>query len=91
LKQIIGELTPILEGWFGYFKHADRFEFKRLDGFVRRRLRALLRKQERRPGMGQCRADHIRWPNAFFAERGLFTLPERVRVFRQPGELVGGR
>jgi RNA-directed DNA polymerase len=74
LKQIIDELNPILKGWFGYFKHANRLEFKRLDGFLRRRLRALLRKQEKRPGRGQCRADHVRWPNAFFAEVGLFTL-----------------
>lgn len=74
VKQIIDELNPILNGWFGYFKHAHWLEFKRLDGFIRRRLRALLRKQEKRPGMGQCRADHIRWPNAFFAELGLFTM-----------------
>ena len=41
LKQIIDELNPILKGWFGYFKHAHWLEFKRLDGFIRRRLRAL--------------------------------------------------
>lgn len=74
LKQIIDELNPILKGWFSYFKHAHRLEFKRLDGFIRRRLRALLRKQEKRPGIGRCHADHIRWPNAFFAEFGLFTM-----------------
>lgn len=74
LKQIIDELNPILKGWFGYFKHAHRLEFKRLDGFIRRRLRALLRKQQKRPGIGRCHADHIRWPNAYFAELGLFTL-----------------
>jgi hypothetical protein len=32
------------------------------------------RKQETRPGFGRCKADHQRWPNAFFAEHGLFTL-----------------
>jgi hypothetical protein len=45
-----------------------------LDGFVRRRLRAILRKQAKRPGIGRCKADHQRWPNAFFATHGLFTL-----------------
>ena len=25
---------------------------------------------------GKCKADHQRWPNAFFAKRGLFTLTE---------------
>jgi hypothetical protein len=44
------------------------------DGFVRRRLRAILRKQEKRPGTGKCRDDHLRWPNTFFAAQGLFTL-----------------
>jgi len=74
LSRIIEEINPILKGWFGYFKHAHRLEFSRLDGFIRRRLRALLRKREKRPGMGRCHADHVRWPNAFFAEQGLFTL-----------------
>ncbi|MDP1572825.1 MAG: group II intron reverse transcriptase/maturase [Pseudomonadota bacterium] len=74
LKSIIEELNPILRGWFGYFKHAHRTVFKVLDGLIRRRLRALLRKREKRPGFGRCHADHSRWPNAFFAEQGLFTL-----------------
>ena len=39
-----------------------------------RRLRALLRKHEKRPGFGRCHADHQRWPNAFFAQAGLFAL-----------------
>jgi len=74
LRRIIGEINPILEGWFGYFKHAHRLEFSRLDGFLRRRLRALLRTREKRPGMGHCRSDHTRRPNAFFAEQRLFDL-----------------
>lgn len=74
LKGIIEELNPILRGWFGYFKHAHKTEFKPLDGLIRRRLRALLRKREKRPGFGRCRADQARWPNAFFAGQGLFTL-----------------
>jgi RNA-directed DNA polymerase len=74
LRSIIEEINPILKGWFGYFKHAHRLEFERLDGLIRRRLRALLRKREKRPGFGRCHADHVRWPNAYFAEHGLFTL-----------------
>jgi len=74
LERIIADLNPMLRGWFGYFKHATPALFGVLDGFVRRRLRALLRKQEKRPGIGRCRADHQRWPNAFFAAQGLFTL-----------------
>jgi RNA-directed DNA polymerase len=74
LGRIIDDLNPTLRGWFGYFKHATPAVFERLDGFVRRRLRAILRKQEKRPGSGRCEADHHRWPNAFFATQRLFTL-----------------
>ena len=71
---IISDLAPMIRGWYGYFKHACRCVFPALDGFIRRRLRAILRKQEKRPGFGKCHADHKRWPNAFFAKLGLFTM-----------------
>lgn len=74
LERIISDLNPMLRGWFGYFQHATPALFGVLDGFVRRRLRAILRKQEKRPGIGRCQADHQRWPNVFFAAHGLFTL-----------------
>jgi RNA-directed DNA polymerase len=80
LARIIVDLNPMLRGWFGYFKHATPALFgvqpapAKAGGFVRRRLRAILRKQEKRPGIGRCKADHQRWPNAFFAAHGLFTL-----------------
>jgi RNA-directed DNA polymerase len=74
LAQIIVELNPTLRGWFNYFKHAHPLTFSRMDSFVRRRLRAILRKQEKRPGLGRCREDHQRWPNKFFATHGLFTM-----------------
>ncbi len=74
LERIVGDLNPLLRGWFGYFKHAAPALYGVLDGFVRRRLRAVLRKQDKRPGIGRCAADHQRWPNAFFAAHGLFTL-----------------
>jgi len=74
LERIIAELNPMLRGWFGYFKHAVPSEFRLLDSFLRRRLRAILRKQEKRPAFGLCPADHQRWPNAYFASLGLFTL-----------------
>jgi RNA-directed DNA polymerase len=76
LARIIADLTPMIRGWYGYFKHAGSWIFPRLDGYIRRRLRALLRKQEKRPGIGKCHADHKRWPNAYFATLGLFTMTE---------------
>ncbi len=74
LGRIIADLNPMLRGWFGYFQHARPGVFALVDSFVRRRLRAVLRKQEKRPGAGRCLADHQRWTNAFFASEGLFTL-----------------
>lgn len=75
LARIVADLNPLLHGWFAYFKHAHPGIFRRLDQFIRRRLRALLHKQtRRRSGMGLTRADHQRWPNAFFAQAGLFAL-----------------
>jgi RNA-directed DNA polymerase len=77
LVRIVADLNPMLKGGFGYFKHAHRPIFHILDGFVRRRLRALLRRQHRlHSRTGRSKADHCRWPNAFFAGYGLFTMTE---------------
>jgi RNA-directed DNA polymerase len=82
LAHIVADLNPMLRGWFGYFKHVDHEVLGKIDGFIRRRLRALLRKQEKRPGFGRCHADHQRWPNAFFADAGLFALHTAWRTAR---------
>ena len=76
MATIIAELNPMLRGWFNYFKHAHPMTFSGADGFTRRRLRAILRKQEKRPGLGKCREDHKRCPKTYFADMGLFTMTE---------------
>ncbi len=73
LRTIIGRLNPTLRGWFEYFKHSYRTTFQDLDGWIRMRLRSILRKRQGRHGRGRGR-DHTRWPNAFFAEQGLYSL-----------------
>ena len=73
LPATIVDLNRTLVGWFGYFQHSHKTTFATLDGWVRMRLRSILRR--RRGGQGRGRgADHQRWPNAYFAERGLFSL-----------------
>jgi len=84
LARIITDLNRTLRGWFEYFKHAHPYTFEALDGFIRRRLRALLRKQNKRPGVGRTLADHCRWPNAFFAQAGLLELYGAWQVARHP-------
>jgi RNA-directed DNA polymerase len=74
LARIVGDLNLTLRGWFAYFKHAHPRTYIVLDRFIRRRLRALLRKQGKRPGFGATHEDHQRWPIAFFAEAGLLAL-----------------
>lgn len=75
MEMVIASLNPMLRGWFEYFKHAHKRTFRGVDGFVRRRLRCILRKQNKRSsGTGRNLNDHQRWPNTYFAERGLFTM-----------------
>jgi RNA-directed DNA polymerase len=83
VQTAIASLNPILKGWYGYFQHAHRFTFSALDGFVRRRLRALMRRQHHRRGQGHSLNDHTRWPNAFFAGLGLFTMSAAHSSARQ--------
>jgi RNA-directed DNA polymerase len=75
LATIIARINPILRGWFIYFKHSHRSTFPELDGWVRMRLRSILRKHAHRRGRGRG-SDHQRWPNAFFTAQGLFTMTE---------------
>jgi RNA-directed DNA polymerase len=73
LREIISDLNRTLVGWFEYFKHSHRPTFGPLDGWIRMRLRSILR--QRHGGCGRGRgSDHLRWRNAFFARHGLFFL-----------------
>lgn len=70
----IEDVNTTTAGWFEYFKHATkRYVFEDLDRFIRQRLRAILKKQQKRPGIPKGR-DFQRWPNAFFGKRKLFSL-----------------
>lgn len=73
LSNTIKDVNRTLVGWFEYFKHSQPRAFSSLDGWVRMRFRSILR--QRRGGKGRGRGDdHHRWPNAFFARQGLFSL-----------------
>lgn len=76
IERTIQKLNPVLKGWFGYFKHARKYTFNTLDAFVRRRLRAILLKQNKKQGCANSKSASFRWKNAYFAERGLFSLHE---------------
>jgi len=73
LETMVSRLNPVLSGWFEYFKHGRPYDLPRLDGWLRVRLRSILRRRHQRKGCGRG-VDHFRWPNAFFADLGLFSL-----------------
>lgn len=73
LEVIIGNVNRTLQGWFNYFKHSHPHTFAPLDGWVRMRLRSILRKRRGTRGRGGGN-DHRRWPNAYFATHGLYSL-----------------
>ncbi len=73
LEAMVADVHQTWRGWYGYFQHSQANVFADVDGFVRRRLRRL--RQWRRDGRGRGigRAHH-RWPNEWFAQRGLLRL-----------------
>jgi len=73
MHMIIERINPTLRGWFGYFKQAHRGQQRKLDGWIRMRLRSIYRKRHRKRGRGRG-SDHQRCPNKHFAELGLFSL-----------------
>jgi RNA-directed DNA polymerase len=74
LACVIADLNRVLLGWFGYFKQARPSTFEALDKMIRRRLRSLLMKQNKLSHFGFGHSLHRRWPNAYFANAGLFAL-----------------
>ena len=77
LKEVIARVNMSTKGWFEYFKHSSKYAFEAIDKFIRRRLRAMLaRFNKRRAGrmaVGQGLA-HYKWLNSFFTEHELFNL-----------------
>ena len=72
LLAIIADVNRSAQGWFGYFQHSYRTTFNNLDGWIRMRLRSILRKRHGGSGRGRG-TDHQRWPHAYF-DLGLFSL-----------------
>ncbi len=82
LEAIVARVNPILRGWRNYFRDSQPSSLSGPDGCLRRRLRALLRKRDKRPGFGLSHADSKRWPNRWFAEQGLDSLEHGSCTYR---------
>jgi hypothetical protein len=61
--------------WFSWMDkvYSDKLTFSSEDGWIRGRLRNLLRQRQGKKGPARGE-DHHRWPNAFFREQGLSSL-----------------
>jgi RNA-directed DNA polymerase len=82
LELLIHEkLNPILNGWFGYFKRStNSSDFRKLDGYLRARLRSIMRKRCGLRGRSRGR-DHQRWPLLYFDKLGLLSLVQLWEEF----------
>ena len=81
IASIAAELNRSLIGWFGYFRHCRGTIYKDLDAKIRSRLRRLLLKRHRKNPKRLPRQQ--RWPNAYFAKAGLYSLREAHFRFDQ--------
>ena len=81
MQAIAADLTPVLRGWFTYFRHCRWTIYKDLDSHLRARLRRLLLKHHRKNPERQPRNE--RWPNDYFTKRGLYRLREAHFRFDQ--------
>jgi RNA-directed DNA polymerase len=75
MKAICADLNLTLKGWFGYFQHSVPHVLESTDGYVRGRLRSILRRRMKRKGRAKGK-DHYRWPNTYFSAVGLFSLKQ---------------
>lgn len=77
LSRVIADINLTLRGWYDYFQHSYRPTFRMVDGWVRRRLRSILRRRSGARGIASVHgADQTRWPNVFFAKHELFSLQD---------------
>lgn len=75
LERAVERLNPILRGWFEYFKQSNQIAMHEADGWIRGRLRSILRKRHKGKGKGRG-LDHIKWPNRHFEKLGLYSLEQ---------------
>jgi RNA-directed DNA polymerase len=79
LAAIAEVLRRRLQGIYEYFKHAETSALSEVDGWIRGRLRSILRKRAGLRGRGRGR-DHQRWSNDYFASIGIFSLEEARKL-----------
>jgi RNA-directed DNA polymerase len=72
MEAIIADVNKTLRGWGHYFRHSS-YDLEGINGWVRQRLRAILRRRSKRCGRPTV-WDQKRWPNTYFVSAGLHIL-----------------
>jgi RNA-directed DNA polymerase len=80
IQTLISKLNPILRGWSNYFKDVTKYTLGTFDSFVRRRLRVVIQRQNKKRsfGAGWC---NVKYPNKFFADNGLINMENIQRQY----------
>ena len=79
MNQIVEDLNRTLRGWGNYFSQGNHSVHKALDGWIRQRLRAILKQRAKRKGHPKGR-DFQRWPIAYFDRLGLYRLSNNLQL-----------
>lgn len=80
IDAVIAKLNPVLKGWSNYFKNVTKYTLDTFDSFVRRRLRALIGRQNKKRIFG-AGYNNLTIPNKFFADKGLFNMERFQRQY----------
>ena len=84
LEVMIQRINRSTQGWYNYFRHCHWNIFEDYDGMIRRRLRRMLLKRNRRNRKRLPR--NQRWPNAFFTKHGFTSLNDaHIRFVQSTG------
>jgi RNA-directed DNA polymerase len=75
IEEVIKKLNPILRGWCNYFKDVTKYSLGTFDSFVRRRLRAIVARQNKKRSFG-AGFNNVNIPNKFFAAKGLISMED---------------
>jgi RNA-directed DNA polymerase len=78
MDAIVKQLNPKLQGWYNYFKQVKLSQLRELDGWIRTRLRSILRRRAKRHGISKG-GENQQYQKAYFVQLGLFSLEQTKR------------
>lgn len=84
MEAVCAELEPLLRGFYNFFRNGNSAgTFSHLMGWLRRRLRGILRKRQYGKSGISTPSEHFTWPNTWFEAKGLFDLETHLVTHRR--------